>query len=166
MTRARPRGRTALADEQGAVALLVLMAMFVLSAAGLVVLGAVTDLAVTAARARTAADSAALAAVGATPLLGGDGDTCAAASDAAEANNGRLVRCESAGAPGASGATGSGVLVEVAVAPDRQLVRTLAGDIQAKAAAGLRPTSGPTLPVPTDDAQSPAPLQRPAVAPD
>lgn len=167
MTRPLARGHTALADEQGGVALLVVMAAFVLGAAGLVVLGAVNDLAVTAARARTAADAAALAAVGATPLLGGDGDACAAASAAADANHARLVRCQSADGSGTGAVARSGVLVEIAVTPDQQLVRAVAGEIHARAAADLRPSSAPPLPALGDDAPpSAGASQRSGAAPD
>lgn len=129
--------------ERGTVALLLVIAQFVLSAAGLVVLAVVTDVAITTAKARTAADAAALAAVGATPLLGGDGDTCAAASDAAAANGARVVRCHEMAVPAAPTQAGSGIRVDVTLSPAGAFVRRLTGEVRASAAAGLRPTGPP-----------------------
>jgi hypothetical protein len=130
------------AGERGAIGLLVLLAMLVFSAAALVVLVAVTDVAVTVARARTAADAAALAAVAAAPLLGGDGDTCRAAAEAAAANGARLLACRPLAVPGAPDLAGSGVRVEVALVPGGRWGRLLDNDVRAAAAAGLRSVPG------------------------
>jgi len=112
---------------------------FILLCVGLAVLSAVTDLGIAAARARTAADAAALAGAGASPLVGGDGDTCDHARRGAEANDGRLLRCRPAATVAAGASVGSGIEVEVAVVPRNPLVRRLVGDVRARAAAGLRP---------------------------
>jgi hypothetical protein len=58
-----------------------------------VLMGA-TEVAAVRARAQTAADAAALAAVSAAPFNGGEGDSCAAARNAAAANAARLDRCD------------------------------------------------------------------------
>jgi len=118
--------------ERGAVGLLAAVSMLVVLAGGLFVLALVTDLAVTAARARTAADAAALAGAGSAPLLGGDGDVCAAAERAAAANGAVVTRCRAL--PGAAG-----VEVAVAVAPRSPLLSPLTGPVPARAAAALRP---------------------------
>lgn len=68
----------------GAVALLLALS---------VLLGA-TEVVVARGRVQTAADAAALAAVAAAPLAGGDGAGCAAAREAAAANGAALVRCD------------------------------------------------------------------------
>lgn len=125
--------------EHGGAALLAVLGTFILLSAGLLVLSAVTDLGIAAARARTAADAAALAGAGASPLIGGDGDTCDDARRGAEANDGRLLRCRSAATVAAGASAGSAVEVEVAVEPRNALVRRLVGDVRARAAAGLRP---------------------------
>lgn len=125
--------------EQGGVALLAVLGGLVVVAACLIVLSTVTELGVAAARARTAADAAALAGAGAAPLLGGEGDTCDQARRVAEANGARVVRCREAATGAAWAAQGTGVEVEVAVVPTVPLVRAVVGDVRARAAAGLRP---------------------------
>ncbi len=95
--------------------LLAVLSMLVVLTGGLFVLALVTDLGVTAARARTAADAAALAGAGSAPLVGGDGDACAASRRAAEANGATVTRCRAL--PGAAG-----VEVAVAVAPRSPLL--------------------------------------------
>lgn len=127
------------AQESGGVAVFLVTATFALLGVGLVVLSAVTDLGIAAARARTAADAAALAGAGASSLIGGDGAMCDHARRAAKANDGRLLRCRPAATAAAGASGGSAVEVEVAVGPRIPLVRTLVGDVRARAAAGLRP---------------------------
>lgn len=93
--RTSDRPGRALADERGAAALstVVLAAIFLTVAAAIG--GAVTDVALAAARARTAADAAALAGAAASPLTGGDPDEdpCAAAARLAEHNEAELTGC-------------------------------------------------------------------------
>jgi hypothetical protein len=68
------------------------------------------ELATARARAQVAADAAALAAVSAGPLTGGDGNGCREADVAAAANGARLTRCEG---PGGSWSPSAEVTVEV-----------------------------------------------------
>lgn len=126
------------AGERGSVALLVLAGGITLLAAALFVLSVVADIGVTAARARTAADAAALAAVGTAPLLGGDGSACTAAREVAEANGAEVVRCE-LGEASSGGQPNPGVRVEVETRPTSPIARTLVAAIPARAAAALRP---------------------------
>lgn len=122
----RPRWRA----EDGGVALLTLCGGVVLLMAGLLVLSALADVGVAAARARTAADAAALAAVsGPLPTTGTAG--CDLARQLAEVNGASLATCSQP----AAGA----VLVEVGVSPRNPLVRRLVGDLPARAAAVLEP---------------------------
>lgn len=119
--------------EDGGVALLTLCGGVVLLMAGLLVLSAVADIGVAAARARTVADAAALAAVSsplpATGIAGIAG--CDLARQLAEVNGASLVTCS---VPAAGAA-----LVEVGVRPRTPLVRRLVGDLPARAAAVLEP---------------------------
>lgn len=126
--------------DAGGVALLMLCGGLAALMAGLLVLSAVTDAGVAAARARTAADAAALAAVSvptiavtspAAPLTAGAAGGCALARDLAEANGATLTACTMpiAGA----------VSVEVSVRPRSPWVHRLIGDLPARAAAVLEP---------------------------
>lgn len=127
------------ASERGGVALGTVIGGLLLATAAVVVLAGATDLATAAARARTAADAAALAAAGASPLVGGDGDTCGGARRAADVNGARLRSCRVAAVPAAGTAEGSGVEVEVEVDPRVAFVARAAGPVPARAAAGIRP---------------------------
>lgn len=121
--------------EAGSVSLLVLAGGFVLLATTLVVLSAVTDVAVAAARARTAADAAALAAVAAGPPIG---DPCDAAREVAQENGAALLRCDPDRVP-VDDPLGAGVEVEVEVEPGTALASSLTGPLPARAAAALAP---------------------------
>jgi len=125
-------------DEHGSVALLVLAGGVVLLSTGLLVLSVVTDVGVAAARARTAADAAALAAVGTAPLLGGNGDACAAARRTAEANGAEVLRCM-LGEATTGGSPQPAAQVEVEVPPAGSLARAVVPAVPARAAAALRP---------------------------
>lgn len=101
---------------------------------GLAAVTAVADLAVTSARARVAADAAALAAVGASPLAGGAAhrDPRAQAQRLAAANHAELVDVQAGGWPLRYGVT-------VAVEPRTPWVAQLVGSVRAGAVAALRP---------------------------
>lgn len=125
-------------NDRGSIALLVLAGGVTLLAAGLLILSVFTDVGVTAARARTAADAAALAAVATNPLLGGDGDACAAARHTAQANGAEVLHCR-LGGEGPHPNPQPAVQVEVEVAPAGPLARALVRALPARAAAALRP---------------------------
>ena len=129
--------RRARDSERGAVGLTTLTAVVVgLMVAVAVGLGA-ADLGVAHARAGTAADAAALAAVGADPLVGGDGDHCAAAEALAAAGGATLESCAVARDPG--GSPPMEVRVRVAVPPTTAVVVAAVSAVRAEAVAGLAP---------------------------
>ena len=122
--------------ERGAAGLTVVLGAVVVLVVGLAGVTAIADLALTSARARVAADAAALAAVGASPLAGaGAGapaDPQAQARQLAAANDAELVATDDFGWPLRYGVT-------VAVQPSTAWVRRLVGPVRAGAAAALRP---------------------------
>jgi hypothetical protein len=126
------RGR----DQEGAVGLTTVLATTVaLTVTGVLLAGA-GDLAFTAARARAAADAAALAAMGTSPLVGASRQQPAAAPAAARqvaAANGASVKgLDDTGWP-------LRYRVTVAVQPRTGLVARLVGPVDAIAVAGVRP---------------------------
>jgi hypothetical protein len=122
------------ADDNGGIGLLLVMGSFIVLAAGLVLIATVTDLGIAAARARTAADAAALAAMSTT----GE-DACTAARAAAEANGALLRRCDTDRHHLVDATAYPAVEVEVDVHPANALTRSLAGPVPARAAAALHP---------------------------
>ncbi len=129
----RPRGRD---RERGAVGLTTLTAVV----AGVVLAGAVgvgaADVGVAHARAGTAADAAALAAVGADPLVGGDGDHCAAAEALAAEGGATLESCAVTRDP--AGLPPVEVRVRVRAEPVTAMVPAVPG-VSARATASLAP---------------------------
>lgn len=112
---------------------------------GLAVVAGTGEVVSARSRAQTAADAAALAAVGAAPLAGGDGRACAAASTAAMRNGATLVECAGP-EPGPGAATGWALRAEVTVAVGPQARRGLLVPLRARAAAVLEPVGGPCRP--------------------
>lgn len=82
-----------LLGERGGIALTLGVLLTAVGAVVALLLLAVVDLATTSGRAGTAADAAALAAIGSSPVVGGDGQPCLAAAALATANGARLTRC-------------------------------------------------------------------------
>lgn len=123
-----------LCRDHGAAGLVTLFAavlILVVATAGITAAG---DLSVTAARARAAADAAALAGMATSPLVG-FGDVQAAddaAGRVAEANRGRLIGTRTSAWPLRYGVT-------VEMDPLTSWVRRFVGPVRAKAAAGVRP---------------------------
>lgn len=120
--------------QDGAMGVTVALLVVVLAATVATAGAAVVDLAVGATRARTAADAAALAAAGTSPLVAPDGraNTRAVAAEAAAANGARLTAIGLAGQP-------LRYAVTVEVVPTTSWVRRAVGTLQARAAAGVRP---------------------------
>jgi len=127
--------RARMTGDVGGIALVVLSAALVLLAAGSLLLSVVTDLGVAAARARTAADAAALAAAGAARFEGAGPDPCHAAREVAEANGAVLRACDADKHQPVNGALYPAVEVEVEVRPSSSLI----WPVPARAAAALRP---------------------------
>jgi hypothetical protein len=128
-------------DDRGGVALLTLVGAMLLAAVGMVVVVAATDLMVAQSRASTAADAAALAAVGASPLAGGDGDGDPqwAAYRLARENGAELDTFDDTGWP-------RHATVAVHVQTRMSLLRTMAPTVRAAARAELvpDPSAAPT----------------------
>jgi murein DD-endopeptidase MepM/ murein hydrolase activator NlpD len=122
--------------QRGSIGVAVLLAALLVGGAGATLLGAATDLGSSAIRARTAAEAAALAAAGVSPLAGGAGDPRQAAAAAAAANGAELVACCAGGAPLETEATAR-------VEPKHRLVRLMHPQVRATARAGLRPPPDP-----------------------
>lgn len=123
--------------EAGGVALLLASAAFVLFAAGLALLSVVTDLGTATARARTAADAAALAASSAARFAVAGTDPCAAARQVAEANGASLRACDTDRHRLVDGLAYPAAEVEVEVTPANPMTRSITGAIPARAAAAL-----------------------------
>jgi murein DD-endopeptidase MepM/ murein hydrolase activator NlpD len=117
--------------ERGSAALMLLLAGLLASSTGLVMVTAATDVAASSARARTAAEAAALAAVGTSPLAGGSGDPLTEARRAADANGALLLDC--------CGAVPLEAHAQAGVAPATRLVRAVLPQVRSHARAGLRP---------------------------
>ena len=128
-----PRG------DDGAAALTVVLATLLVAALALAGITAVADLGLTAARARAAADAAALGAIGVSPLVSRPAsqaaDPRAEAERVAAANGAELVAVDSDGWP-------LRYAVTVTVAPATPWVSRVAGRLRATAAAGVRPGRG------------------------
>ena len=124
-------------DDSGFVAIwLAVAVLLVLGGAWLLVVVA-TDVHAAAARARTAADAAALAGMAESPIAGGSGDPAGAARNLAAANGGTVVELDRDGWP-------FRFAVTVRVAFRAPLLRRLAPDaVIAEAAAGVRPPRSP-----------------------
>jgi hypothetical protein len=135
---------TPTAGEAGGAGVLTILAGVLVTVVAGALVAAATDVGVSAARARTAADAAALAAIGASPLVGGDNRPVEAAAELAAANGAGLV-------PGTAGPGGAGVPggwprrveVRVGVRPAIPLVRALWPTIVIGAAAEALPPDGP-----------------------
>lgn len=127
--------------ERGAAGLIMVLATVLVLLVGLAAITAIADLAVTSARARVAADAAALAAVATSPLAGGGirPDPRSQAQRLAAANHAELVDVQPSGWPLRYGVT-------VAVAPSTPWVANLVGPVRAGAVAALRPRVGPRGP--------------------
>jgi hypothetical protein len=93
-------------------------------------LAAVTDVLATQARAQTAADAAALAAVGSSPLIGGDGEPESQARRLSQTNQATLERCSCLDLLEAE--------VTVSAAPRLRLVRLALPKVRAQARAELQ----------------------------
>lgn len=133
--RGATRAATA-AGERGAVALTAVLSALLLTAGAAAALSAVGDLASAVARARTAADAAALAGAGASPLVTpGGGDPRRAAAEVAAANGGRLIGVDDDAWP-------LGYAVTVEVQPATRWIRRIVGPVRAGAVAGVRPAVG------------------------
>lgn len=124
-------------SDIGGAGLLLLAGGCAAVCAGAAVLVLFADVSLARARAQTAADGAALAAVSATTIVGGDGAACAAAEQVAAANGAELEGCRP---PGETG--GLTAQVRVTVAPSAPAAWFLP-PIAADAAAGLRPARAP-----------------------
>lgn len=129
--------------DGGAAGLTVVLGTMLVLTVAVAGVTAVADLALTSARARTAADAAALAAVGVSPLArgatgagasgaGAGVDPHAQARRLAAANDAEVVDIEPLGWPLRYGVT-------VAVDPSTEWVRRLVGPVRAGAVAALRP---------------------------
>jgi len=123
-------------SDRGGIAVWLAMALCLWLAGGVIVVTALTDLGVAVARARGAADAAALAGMAASPLAGGSGAPRPAAVEAAAANAATLVATEEDGWP-------LRYAVTVSVQPLSPLVVAIAGPVQAKATAAVRPATDP-----------------------
>lgn len=120
--------------DRGFVGVTVVLAVAIAVALAAVAGVAVVDLAVTAQRARAAADAAVLAAAGTSPLVapGRQADPAAVAGTVAKANGARLVRVELRGAP-------LHYAAEVEMEAATGWVQEVIGPLSARAAAGVRP---------------------------
>lgn len=129
--------------QRGSAGLLTVLAGGLVACLGFVAVAAATDAGLAAAKARTAADAAALAAVSASPLVGGDGDPRAAARALAEANDAEVVSC-CAPQETADGAERPVVRVRVVVAarPRLRLLRAATDGLRSAATAVARPATG------------------------
>lgn len=127
-----------MSDDRGTAGVTLVLGVVLAVTVGLAGVTAVGDLAVTSARARTAADAAALAAVMASPLAGGapGSDPRAEAERLAGANHADLLAVQPRGWPLRYGVT-------VAVQPSTAWVRRVVGPLRAGAVAALRPQRQP-----------------------
>ncbi len=115
-----------------------LLASLLLGAAA-VGLVTVVDVSLAAARARTAADAAALAAMSSSPLAGGDDAPAVAARAAAAANGARIAATDDRGWP-------LRYAVHAAVAPRTRVARSVVAVVQTRATAAVRPSGAPLDP--------------------
>lgn len=120
--------------ESGWIGLTTLVWAGAVCAILVLVLTAATDVLTARTRAQTAADAAALAAVGTSPLVGGQAQGTAVARRVAERNSAELVTCDCEAIDTAE--------VVVAVAPATS-VQHLIPAVRARARAELRPRAGP-----------------------
>lgn len=120
------------AREDGGIAIVSAVTAMLLSVAALGLTSAVLDYGVAAARARTAADAAALAAMSASPLAAGTGTPGPRADVVAEANGARVRRIDDDAWP-------LRVRVVVEVMPRSRAVSALTGAVEATATAQVRP---------------------------
>ena len=124
------------AGEDGAAGAVLLLAAVVMLAVTVPIVVAVIDVSATAARARGAADAAALAAMTTSPVLttGDHEDAVTAARTVARANGTRLVETDKAGWPLRFSA-------EVEAIPALPWVARLTGGLRERATAALRPAT-------------------------
>ena len=120
--------------QEGAAGLTTVLAVWIALAVTGVVLASAGDLAFTAARARAAADAAALAAMATSPLVGPSPleDARATAQRVAAANGATITRGDDTGWP-------LRYRVTVTVQPRTALVSRTVGPVAATAMAGVRP---------------------------
>ena len=118
--------------DGGGIAVWLAIALCLWLGGGVIAVTAVTDLGVAVARARGAADAAALAGMASSPLAGGSGSPQLAAAEAAVANAATLIAAEEDGWP-------LRYAVTVSVRPRTALVVVVTGPVQAKAVAAVRP---------------------------
>jgi hypothetical protein len=125
--------------DRGSAGLTLILGAVLMVTVALAGVTAVADLALTSARARSAADAAALAAVATSPLAGGGAgaDPRAEAQRLAAANRADIVELAPHGWPLRYGVT-------VAVEPSTTWVRRLVGPVRAGAVAALRPRRTPS----------------------
>ena len=121
-------------DDDGAIAIVTILALVLFTTGVLAGLAAAGDLSLAAARARTAADAAALAGIGASPLVGvaSARAPAEAARTVARANGARLVREDTGRWPLRYGVT-------VEVEPATGWVRRIVGPVRAEAVGAARP---------------------------
>lgn len=145
MTRASVSHPTAVGRDDGAAGMVTLFAVVLMLIGAVAGIAAAGDLSVTAARARSAADAAALAGIAMSPLVAA-GDLAAfddvmagaAAREVAHANRARLVADDTGGWP-------LRYRVTVEVEPATGWVRRLVGPARAEAIAAVRPRLPPAL---------------------
>ena len=123
-------------DQEGSAVLSFVLGLTLLFVGAVAALQLVTDLSAAAARARTAADAAALAGMAASPLVGGAGDPEALARAMAARNGAVLVRLDERHWPLRLGVTVRGTPTSPLLAPFA---------VRLNAAAGVRPR-GATMP--------------------
>lgn len=144
MTRA-PCRASVIGRDAGAAGMVTLFAVLLVLAGAIAGVTAAGDLSVTAARARAAADAAALAGIAMSPLVAAgesavfaDWPAGAAAREVAHANRARLVAEETVGWP-------LRYRVTVEVEPATGWVRRLVGPVRAKAVGAVRPRVPPAI---------------------
>jgi hypothetical protein len=118
--------------QRGSAALTAVLSGLVVTVLGLSLVTAAVDLWVAAARAQTAADAAALGAMGTSPLTTGGTEPRPVASRLTDANGGRLDRTELTSWPYA-------VAVEVSVQPASAAVQALKPRVRRRAVAAITP---------------------------
>ena len=131
------RGTRAIERSDGAAGMVVLFAVVLFVVGAVAGIAAAGDLSVSAARARSAADAAALAGIAMSPLVATGGpdafaDPGATAREVADANRARVVDEDTAGWP-------LRYRVAVEVEPATGWVRRLVGPIRAEAVGAVRP---------------------------
>jgi intracellular sulfur oxidation DsrE/DsrF family protein len=123
-------------DDRGAVGLLTMVSALMVTTLALAVVLTAAAVGVTAAQARTAADAAALAAMGASPLVGGNSTPEREAERVAAANGATIVNLDTNRWP-------SQVTVEIQIQPPPLLRPANPPPLRAHATAAAHPTHTP-----------------------